>query len=137
MTDLRTIEDWQLERRFKAVPGVVDVNGWGGKSKTYDVTVDLKRLNDAGLTLAQVIQALNNNNLNVGGQTLNFGQHAAVVRGVALIQSMDAIRNTILSANGGNRRPGARHRRRRGELCSRASASPARTTTTISCRASC
>ena len=102
VTDLRTIEDWQLERRFKAVPGVVDVNGWGGKSKTYDVSVDLKRLNDAGLTLAQVIQALNNNNLNVGGQTLNFGQHAAVVRGVALIQSMDAIRNTILSPTGGN-----------------------------------
>ncbi len=102
VTDLRTVEDWQLERRFKAVPGVVDVNGWGGKSKTYDVTVDLKRLNDAGLTLAQVVQALNNNNLNVGGQTLNFGQHAAVVRGVALIQSMDALRNTILSANGGN-----------------------------------
>ena len=101
VTDLRTIEDWQFERRFKAVPGVVDVNGWGGKSKTYDVSVDLKRLNDAGLTLAQVIQALNNNNLNVGGQTLNFGQHAAVIRGVALIQSMDAIRNTIVSASGG------------------------------------
>ena len=102
VTDLRTIEDWQLERRFKAVPGVVDVNGWGGKSKTYDVTVDLKRLNDAGLTLAQVVQALNNNNVNVGGQTINFGQHAAVVRGVALIQSMDGIRNTILSASPGN-----------------------------------
>jgi heavy metal efflux system protein len=102
VTDLRTIEDWQLERRFKALPGVVDVNGWGGKSKTYDVTVDLKRLNDSGLTLAQVVQALSNNNLNVGGQTLNFGQHAAVVRGVALVQSMDAIRDTILSANGGN-----------------------------------
>jgi cobalt-zinc-cadmium resistance protein CzcA len=102
VTDLRTIEDWQLGRRFKAVQGVVDVNGWGGKSKTYDVTVDLKRLNDAGLTLAQVVQALNNNNLNVGGQTLNFGQHTAVVRGVALIQSEDAIRNTILSATGGN-----------------------------------
>jgi cobalt-zinc-cadmium resistance protein CzcA len=102
VTDLRTIEDWQLERRFKAVPGVVDVNGWGGKSKTYDVSVDLRRLNDAGLTLAQVIQALNNNNLNVGGQTLNFGQHAAVVRGVALIQSTDAIRDTVLSASGGN-----------------------------------
>src|SRR6202044_65505 len=69
--------------------------------KTYDVSVDLNRLNDAGLTLAQVIQALNNNNLNVGGQTLNFGQHAAVVRGVALIQSMDAIRNTIVSVSGG------------------------------------
>jgi len=72
-TDLRTIEDWQLERRFKAVPGVIDVNGWGGKSKTYEVSVDLKKLNDAGITLQQVIQALGGNDLNVGGQTLNFG----------------------------------------------------------------
>ena len=73
VTDLRTIEDWQLERRFKAVPGVIDVNGWGGKSKTYEVSVDLKKLNDAGITLQQVIQALGGNDLNVGGQTLNFG----------------------------------------------------------------
>jgi hypothetical protein len=102
VTDLRTIEDWQLERRFMAVPGVVDVNGWGGKSKTYDVTVDLKRLNDAGLTLAEVVQVLNNNNVNVGDQTIHVGRHAAVVRGVALIQSMDGIRNTILSASAAN-----------------------------------
>jgi cobalt-zinc-cadmium resistance protein CzcA len=100
VTDLRTIEDWQLERRFKSVPGVIDVNGWGGKSKTYEVAVDLDKLNDAGLTLAQVIQALNNNQ-NVGGDTLNFGPHAPVVRGVALIQSIDAIRDTIVSANNG------------------------------------
>jgi heavy metal efflux system protein len=101
LTDLRTIEDWQLERRFKSVPGVIDVNGWGGKSKMYEVGVDLNKLNEAGLTLAQVIQALNNNNQNVGGDTLNFGPHAAVVRGVALIQSMDAIRDTIVSSNNG------------------------------------
>jgi heavy metal efflux system protein len=101
LTDLRTIEDWQLERRFKSVPGVIDVNGWGGKSKTYEVAVDLDKLNDAGLTLAQVIQALNANNLNAGGGTLNFGPHAAVVRGVALIQSIDAIRDTLVSANSG------------------------------------
>src|SRR5471032_2519813 len=48
--DLKTIEDWMLERRFKAVPGVVDVNGWGGKTKTYDVTVDQNRLVAFGLT---------------------------------------------------------------------------------------
>ena len=53
MTDLKTIEDWLLERRFKAVPGVVDVNGWGGKTKTYDVTIDLQQLNEYGLTLAR------------------------------------------------------------------------------------
>src|ERR1700752_1854453 len=48
--DLKTIEDWILERRFKAVPGVIDVTGWGGKTKTYDVTVDLHRLETYGVT---------------------------------------------------------------------------------------
>jgi cobalt-zinc-cadmium resistance protein CzcA len=83
------------------VPGVIDVNGWGGKSKIYEVAVDLNKLNDTGLTLAQVIQALNNNDQNVGGDTLNVGPHAVVVRGVTLIQSIDAIRDTIVSANNG------------------------------------
>ena len=90
-----------LERRFKAVPGVIDVTGWGGKTKTYEVTVDLDRLLAYGLTLPQVLQALNNSNINVGGQTVNFGPQAAVVRGVGLIHSMDDIRNTMLSANNG------------------------------------
>ncbi len=102
VTDLRTIEDWQIERRFKAVPGVIDVNGWGGKSKTYEVSVDLKKLNDAGVTLQTVIQALGANNLNVGGQTLSFGPHAAVIRGVGLVQSIDDIERTMLSANDGS-----------------------------------
>src|SRR6202046_1661224 len=64
VTDLKTIEDWMLERRFKAVPGVVDVTGWGGKTKTYDVTVDLHKLTDYGLTLPQVIQVLGNSDVN-------------------------------------------------------------------------
>ena len=102
VTDLKTIQDWILERRFKALPGVVDVTGWGGKTKTYDVTVDLDKLVDYGLTLQQVLQALNNSNINVGGQTVNFGPQAAIVRGVGLIDSMDDIRNTMLTANNGS-----------------------------------
>ena len=100
--DAKTLQDWVLERRFKAVPGVVDVTGWGGKTKTYDVTVDLDKLVDYGLTLQQVLQALNNSNINVGGQTVNFGPQAAIVRGVGLIDSMDDIRNTMLTANSGS-----------------------------------
>src|ERR1700722_14462462 len=57
-TDLKSIEDWVLARRFKAVPGVIDVAGWGGKTKTYDITVDLARLVDYGLTLPQLLQVL-------------------------------------------------------------------------------
>jgi len=99
--DLKTIQDWILQRRFKAVPGVIDVTGWGGKTKTYEVTVDQSQLVRYGLTLPQVLQALNNANLNVGGQTVNFGPQAAVVRGIGLIRSVAEIRDTMVSANGG------------------------------------
>ncbi len=102
VTDLKTIQDWILERRFKAVPGVVDVDGWAGKTKTYEVTIDENKLLAEGLTVPQVLQALNNSNINVGGQTVNFGPQAAVVRGVGLIHTMDDIRNTLVSANNGS-----------------------------------
>jgi heavy metal efflux system protein len=101
VTDLKTIEDWILERRFKAVPGVVDVNGWGGKTKTYDVTVNLDKVLSYGLTFPQVLAALSNANSNVGGQTIEFGPQAAVVRGVGLIRSMDDIRNSLITASNG------------------------------------
>ena len=100
--DLKTIEDWILERRFKAVPGVVDVTGFGGKTKTYDVAIDQARLIHYGLTVPQVIQALNNANVNVGGQTVDFGGQAAVVRGIGLIRSLDDIRGTMVSQNNGS-----------------------------------
>jgi cobalt-zinc-cadmium resistance protein CzcA len=101
VTDLKTIEDWILERRFKAVPGVIDVTGWGGKTKTYDITVDLDRLIAYGLTLPQLLQVLNNSNINVGGQTVRIGPQSAIVRGVGLIQSMDQIRDTMIAATNG------------------------------------
>jgi cobalt-zinc-cadmium resistance protein CzcA len=101
VTDLKTIEDWILERRFKAVPGIIDVTGWGGKSKTYDITVDLDQLIAHGLTLPQVLQVLNNSNINVGGQTVNIGPQSAIVRGIGLIQSIDQIRDTMITATSG------------------------------------
>src|SRR5271156_1836538 len=101
VTDLKTIQDWILERRFKAVPGVIDVTGWGGKTKTYEITVDLDRLLAQGITLPQMLQSLNNSNINVGGQTVNFGPQAAIVRGVGLIHSMDQIRDTMITATNG------------------------------------
>src|SRR5271154_4004732 len=96
--DLKTTEDWMLERRFKAVPGVIDVTGWGGKTKTYDVNVDLHSLVEYGLTLPQVLQSLGNSNINVGGQTVNIGSQSAVVRGIGLIHSPDDILGTLLTS---------------------------------------
>jgi heavy metal efflux system protein len=101
VTDLKTLEDWVLERRFKAVPGVIDVTGWGGKTKTYDIAIDQRKLIGYGLSVPQVLQALANANINVGGQTVNFGAQSAVVRGVGLIHSADEIRQTLITNNQG------------------------------------
>jgi cobalt-zinc-cadmium resistance protein CzcA len=97
VTDLKTLEDWVLERRFKAVPGVIDVTGWGGKTKTYDIAIDQRKLIGYGLSIPQVLTALGNANINVGGQTVNFGAQSAVVRGVGLIHSADEIRHTLIT----------------------------------------
>ena len=101
-TDLKTIQDWVLERRLKAVPGVVDVSGWGGKTKTYEVNIDQRKLINYGLTIQQVLTVINNSSINVGGQTVNIGPQAAVVRGVGLIHSLDDIRNSMITTNNGS-----------------------------------
>src|SRR6478736_6490629 len=100
--DLKTLQDWVLQRRFRAVPGVIDVTGWGGKSKTYELQVDFNKLVANGLTLPQLLQAVSNSNVNVGGNTVNIGQQSAVVRGVGLIRSIDGLANTMVSQTNGN-----------------------------------
>ncbi len=102
LTDLKTLQDWVLQRRFRSVPGVIDVTGWGGKTKTYEINVDFDKLVAYKLTLAQLLQALNNANLNVGGNTINIGAQSAVVRGVGQIRSLDDIGNTMLTQTGGS-----------------------------------
>src|SRR6202047_2055794 len=99
--DLKTLQDWVLQRRFRAVPGVIDVTGWGGKTKTYELQVDFNKLVANGLTLPQVLQAVSNANINVGGNTVNIGSQSAVVRGVGLIRSIDNLSNTMISSNAG------------------------------------
>ncbi|MEA2997086.1 MAG: heavy metal efflux system protein [Alphaproteobacteria bacterium] len=100
--NLKTLQDWVLQRRFRAVPGVIDVTGWGGKTKTYELQVDFNKLIAYGITLPQLLQTLGNSNINVGGNTVNIGSQAAVVRGVGLIRSIEDLRNTMLTQSGGN-----------------------------------
>jgi heavy metal efflux system protein len=101
VTDLKTIQDWILQRRFKAVPGVIDVTGWGGKTKAYEINIDQNKLLAYGITMPQVLQALNNGNINVGAQTVNFGTQSAVVRGIGLIHSIEDARKTVLTSTNG------------------------------------
>jgi cobalt-zinc-cadmium resistance protein CzcA len=100
--DLKTLQDWVLQRRFRSVPGVIDVTGWGGKTKTYELQVDFNKLVANGLTLPQVLTAVGNSNINVGGNTVNIGPQSAVVRGVGLIRSIEDLSNTMLSQSNGN-----------------------------------
>src|SRR5947209_5182169 len=87
LTNLRTVQDWILQRRLLTVPGVVQVNTWGGTTKQYDVEVDLHKLDAYNVTLPQVIAAIGNANVNVGGRTINMGQQSVNVRGVGLMDS--------------------------------------------------
>jgi cobalt-zinc-cadmium resistance protein CzcA len=90
-----------LLRRLKSVPGVIDVTTWGGKSKTYDITVDLDKLLAYGVTLKQVLDALTGANINVGANTINLGPQSAVIRSVGQIRTMDDIRHTMLTVRDG------------------------------------
>jgi len=87
LTNLRTLQDWVIQRRLLTVPGVVQLNTWGGTTKEYDVAVDLHKLDAYNVTLPQVISALGNANINVGGRTINMGQQSVNIRGIGLIDS--------------------------------------------------
>ena len=131
LTNLRTIQDWVLQRRFLTVPGVVQVNTWGGTTKEYEVEVDLNKLDAYNVTIPQVISAIGNANVNVGGRTINVGQQSMNVRGVGLIDSGGHHRSDPgLQGQGyrkhfarpGKRRSGAGQGRRQGLCRQRAAA---------------
>jgi heavy metal efflux system protein len=87
LTNLRTVQDWIVLRRLFSVPGVVQVNSWGGTTKEYEVDVDLHKLDAYNVTLPQIITALGNANINVGGREITVGQQSVNIRGVGLIDS--------------------------------------------------
>jgi len=101
VTDLKTLQDWVLQRRFRAVPGVIDVTAFGGRTKAYVVNVDLFKLQSYGLTLPQIVQTLNNSNINVGGQTIDISDQSAVVRGIGQVRTLEDLRDTMLTQQNG------------------------------------
>jgi heavy metal efflux system protein len=101
LTSLRTLQDWVMQRRLLAVPGVVQIVTWGGTTKTYDIEVDPHKLDAYNITLQQVLAATGNANENVGGRTINVGQQSVAVRGVGLIQKVEDIENVVLNSQPG------------------------------------
>ena len=99
--ELKSIEDWVIEKNFKAVPDVVDVSSFGGPTREYQVRVDPNKLVAYGLSLAQVEQQLTNNNTNAGGSFIQEGLQQINVRSVGLIdRSQDIAQTVILTKNG-------------------------------------
>ncbi len=96
LRDLKSAEDWILERQFKQVPGVADVVSFGGESKEYHVEIDPIRLRARGVTLSQVSAAIANSNQNVGGQRLTLGQQAYTIRGLGLIRSLRDVGDVVV-----------------------------------------
>jgi cobalt-zinc-cadmium resistance protein CzcA len=97
LAELKTAEDFILERQFRQVPGVVDVVGFGGDTKEYHVDVDPYRLKGQGLTLTMLTQAIGNANQNVGGQRLSLGEQSFNVRGLGLIRSLEDIGQIVVA----------------------------------------
>ena len=99
--ELKSIEDWIVEKNFKAVPDIVDVASFGGPTREYQVRVDPNKLVAYGLNLAQVEQQLTNNNINAGGSFIQAGLQQINVRSVGLVdRAQDIERTVIITKNG-------------------------------------
>jgi heavy metal efflux system protein len=99
--ELKSIEDWVIEKNFKAVPDIVDVSSFGGPTREYQVRVDPNKLISYGLSLAQVEQQLSNNNINAGGSFIESGLQQINIREVGLVRTVRDIENTVLTTRTG------------------------------------
>jgi heavy metal efflux system protein len=101
LMELKSIEDWTLEKQFKSVPNVVDVASFGGPTREYQVQLDPNKLIQYGLTIAQVEQQLANNNGNAGGSFIKEGLQQINVRVEGLYKNNQDIENTVITAKNG------------------------------------
>ena len=98
---LKTLQDWVVERKLRIVPGVADVNVLGGKTKEFQVEIDLNRMMAYGISLPQIIAAISASNSNVGGRTIAMGEQSVNVRGLGVVSSLEDIGRIVLTQQGG------------------------------------
>ena len=99
--ELKSLEDWVVEKNYKAVPNIVDVASFGGPTREYQVRVDPDKLISYGLSISQVEQQLTNNNANAGGSFVEAGLQQINIREVGLVQNIQDIENTVLLTKNG------------------------------------
>lgn len=94
--ELKTLQDWVIERNLRAVSGVADIVSFGGEVKTFEVSVNPHQLKNYGITSLELFQAIANSNINVGGDVITKSSQAYVVRGIGLINDMEELRNIVV-----------------------------------------
>ena len=99
--ELKSLEDWVVERQFRTVPGVVDVVGFGGPTKQYQVLIEPAKLHSYGITLKQISDALANGNQNAGGSYIEEGPELYIIRGLGFIEELEDIRNIAVDTRNG------------------------------------
>ncbi len=99
LMDLRTILEWEIAPRLRRVPGVVEVNAFGGEFKTYEVQLDAQAVSRYDITAADVVTALERNNANAGGAYIEKGGEQYLVRGEGLVRSLDDIGDIVVKAD--------------------------------------
>jgi len=112
LTNLRTVQDWIVLRRLSTIPGIAQINSWGGTTKQFNVEIDPRKLEAFNLTVPQILTAIGNANINVGGREIRIGQQSINIRGIGLIDDggadnlidgyrVDDIENVVLSQTNG------------------------------------
>ncbi|WP_370390564.1 CusA/CzcA family heavy metal efflux RND transporter [uncultured Winogradskyella sp.] len=100
VTDLRTIQDWIVRRQLSGIPGVVEVNTWGGFLKQYEVAIDPGKLNALQITLPELYDALEKNNSVAGGGYIEKGEQAYFIRGEGLVENIEDIESIVVKNDG-------------------------------------
>ncbi len=98
-SDLRTIQDWIVKRQMALVPGVVEINSFGGNVKQYEITLNPNRLNSMGISISEVFDALEQNNSNTGGAYIEKNHQANFIRGEGLARTLEDIENIVIENN--------------------------------------
>jgi len=98
-SDLRTIQDWIVKRQMALVPGVVEINSFGGNVKQYEIAINPNRLISMGISMNEVFEALENNNSNTGGAYIEKNHQANFIRGEGLARTLEDIENIVVENN--------------------------------------
>ena len=101
LTSIKTLQDWTIYKNMKTVPGIADITGFGGRVKQYQIMPDPAKLQQYGISLNQLMMAVNNGNGNAGGDVMSTGSQRVVVRGVGMLKTLDDVRNIVIATTQG------------------------------------